>query len=762
MITAFISHSSQQKRFVEQLVSILSKTNCLVDEYDFEPAKKSKDEIFSKIRKADIFILLISQAALESEWVAIEIEKARDRMKKQKLKFFPYIIDYTVNFNDKNIPVWINKEEVFNLKTFTNVVLLSRDILQKQREIIYQQRPELKLREELFVGRNTEIEELEAKLYTGNYADVKAIVVSGRPGVGRRKFIKKYVQSKLANYSDEPYRIDLTSKDYIENFIMQLNSYMMLYNLTDFEWDIWDKDKKVSVAVELINEAYKTKQHILIVDDGACITPKGGVSEWLADILTYPTLTRFLGLFIASSRTPKTHRITNRKECIFLELHPLSDDDLTKLFYAYIAQRGIPDFDKEEVEFWVSKLHGSPEQLFYAAEAVNREGRTLAKSNVDRIVAFGDKSLKDIIEYCTNTQIGKLKLIDLMGLLTHLGPINDRILFRIVGDDLKETCDKMLEELFNLSIIEVFGPSKEMIKLDAGIADYIDRSGYKILDRFSKSIDKISKEILAEPFDPRDGINDLSDYMYRIHVKINAGQCDAKLFIPSVAIKSIIDLYKSEKYDSVINLCEGFLKHKDRIYNDARREIIYWMCLSLARKLNRPKFNIAVEEITGISKTFLQGFFLRLSGDLPAAERKFRDILDKYPDSAKTLRELVTVLLMKRDYPQALNMAKKNHEANPINPYHIEAYFRCLVRKNSLTYDDRKKLEDLIRAMESSYDIHKDKIVKTMKAEYQIYVGREVQTPLKILIELNKQPHVLNYTRQALNELQERQGMPTT
>lgn len=118
MITAFISHSSQQKHFVEKLVSILSKTNCLVDEYDFEPAKKSKDEIFSKIRKADIFILLISRAALDSEWVTIEIEKARDRMRKQKLKFFPYIIDYTVHFNDENIPAWINKEEVFNLKTY--------------------------------------------------------------------------------------------------------------------------------------------------------------------------------------------------------------------------------------------------------------------------------------------------------------------------------------------------------------------------------------------------------------------------------------------------------------------------------------------------------------------------------------------------------------------------------------------------------------------------------------------------------------------
>ncbi len=762
MITAFISHSSLQKQFVKQLVSILSKTNCLVDEYDFEPGKKSKDEIFRKIRQADIFILLISRSALESEWVAIEIEKARDRMKRGKLRFFPYIIDSSIKFDNKNIPQWINKDEVFNLKTFTNVIYLSRDILHKQREIIYEHRPELKTREELFVGRNTEIDELETKLYTGNYTDVKTIVVSGRPGVGRRKFIKKYVQSKLSNYFEEPYRIYLTSKDYIENFIIQLNSYVMFYNLVDFQWDTWDKDKKVSVAVELMNEVYKNKQYILIVDDGACITPKGSVAEWLVDILTYPTLTKFLGLFIASSRTPKTFMINDRKECIFIDLHPLSESDRTKLFYAYITQREIRDIDKEDVEFWVSKLHGSPEQLFVAAETIKREGRTLAKSNIDRIIAFGDKSLKEIIEYCKNTQVGKLKLIDFIGLLTHLGPVSDRFLFKIVGDDLKETSVKILEELYNLSIIEFFGPSMEFIKLDVGIADCIDRSGYQIQDCFRYSIDKLSKEYLTEPINPSDEMNDLSDYLYRIQVKINAGQCDTKYLIPSVAIKTIIDLYKKEKYDSVIKLCDGFLKEKDRIYNDARREIIYWMCLSLARKLDRVKFNITVEELSGVSKTFLQGFFLRLSGDLLGAERKFRDILTKYPDNAKASRELVTVLVMKRDYLQALNLAKKNHEANPYNPYHIEAYFRCLVQKNSLTYDDRKKLDDLILAMKSSYDIHRDKIVKTMEAEYQYYVKREVQAPLQTLVELNSQSHVLKYTHQALNEIQEKQTLPIT
>ena len=50
MIRIFISHSSEQKAFVEKLVSKLSKTKCVVDAYDFEVARKSKDEIFRNIK----------------------------------------------------------------------------------------------------------------------------------------------------------------------------------------------------------------------------------------------------------------------------------------------------------------------------------------------------------------------------------------------------------------------------------------------------------------------------------------------------------------------------------------------------------------------------------------------------------------------------------------------------------------------------------------------------------------------------------------
>ena len=57
MIKAFISHSSAQKEFAQELVNIIGRDYCKIDCFDFEPAYKSIDEIFNAIDSCTIFPL---------------------------------------------------------------------------------------------------------------------------------------------------------------------------------------------------------------------------------------------------------------------------------------------------------------------------------------------------------------------------------------------------------------------------------------------------------------------------------------------------------------------------------------------------------------------------------------------------------------------------------------------------------------------------------------------------------------------------------
>lgn len=49
MIKAFISHSSAQKKFAIELVNSIGRDYCIIDCFDFKPAYKSIDEIYSAI-----------------------------------------------------------------------------------------------------------------------------------------------------------------------------------------------------------------------------------------------------------------------------------------------------------------------------------------------------------------------------------------------------------------------------------------------------------------------------------------------------------------------------------------------------------------------------------------------------------------------------------------------------------------------------------------------------------------------------------------
>lgn len=107
-----------------------------------------------------------------------------------------------------------------------------------------------------------------------------------------------------------------------------------------------------------------------------------------------------------------------------------------------------------------------------------------------------------------------------MILLTEVGSVSDHMLLKIVGEDYRECCYKIIDDLHYWSLVEFFGPSREYIQLDAGIADYIDRAGYKLLPRFSERLEQRTKEYLSAPETPSFETADLSDYLYGIQVAI--------------------------------------------------------------------------------------------------------------------------------------------------------------------------------------------------------------------------------------------------
>jgi hypothetical protein len=123
MAKAFLSHSSNDKPLIDNIAVQLGRNNCHYDRLTFEGGRKTLDEIIEGLEDTDVFVLFISEAALESDWVKNEI-KAAKRLYDKKIidRIFPLIIDKTIKYSDPRIPDWIKKP--YNVQPFDNEVLI--------------------------------------------------------------------------------------------------------------------------------------------------------------------------------------------------------------------------------------------------------------------------------------------------------------------------------------------------------------------------------------------------------------------------------------------------------------------------------------------------------------------------------------------------------------------------------------------------------------------------------------------------------------
>ena len=187
MLKAFLSHSSKQKGYVEIVAKHLGKSNIIYDKWTFEEGNKTIDEIFQGLSETGIFVLFISNEALESEWVKTEIEKAYEMVKEGDIKrLYPIIIDENIKYDDKRIPLWI--QENYNLKYVSKPTKASERVKQILKTLSWELFPKKKEFSQLFIGRTELIRKYEERIFDFDKSTPITMIVAGMPSIGRRKF----------------------------------------------------------------------------------------------------------------------------------------------------------------------------------------------------------------------------------------------------------------------------------------------------------------------------------------------------------------------------------------------------------------------------------------------------------------------------------------------------------------------------------------------------------------------------------------------
>mgnify|MGYP004468258881 FL=1 len=754
MNKAFLSHSSAQKDFVRKVYKLLGASRCVFDECCFDNGKKIIDEILRGLQNTDLFILFVSNESLDSDWVQQEIVLADMFMQKHGLKqILPILIDPKIKPGlDDRIPNWMKQ---YLMKPIQTPEMVKLKILSALRHLDMETNSIYKAKRNLFVGRYKEKEELEGILNLYVEPHYNAICVSGLEGIGRRTFLRKFFEEKhILNTSNEPILLSLNNRSSIDNLILSLLKYKKDVISSDDleELDSKSITEKTTVLQNLFKSLANENEYIFIIDDGCVVRPTMEVSNWFVKAIDIPENHDCFYISVISRFRPSHRFLSNHDDFISISIDALSVPEVRNLFFGYGKALGISSSSKyNEI---LSTLNGIPSQVYYAVEYIRRFGIDVTLRNKGIILDYGDKPVMSII---ADIKERGEESFSLLVLLSKLQTTSYDMIYNLVGNT--DFVNQELEFFYVSGVFSLFGENKEYIEVHYSIADYIRRSRVDIKPEYRQKLNDS-----VEEFVDRQASNilftDLSQMYHDIRGAIMAGkEISSKYYLPSFTLNAIAELYNNSQYNSVINLVDKMLLKSNQYDENTIREYRYWLCMSLARNKDR-RFEKEVQYFyESADYYFLKGFYWRLKKDLRKAEEFLGEALKLNSNHQRTKREIVNVYIMNGNYQEGLTLAKENFMRKKTNPFHIQAYFICLLHNNEQNVESvQEELYMLLDLIQKSLDKKAKSMYTTMLGEYIYYVQNNPLKAIEVLENsVNKYGNVFAF--KALGEIYKKEGL---
>lgn len=733
MIKVFLSHSSTDKEYVRGVFDYIGEDNCVFDEATFENGMRTMDEIAKGIDSSALFVFFISNMSLNSSWVKDELSKVRDYIDEGRIQFMPIIIDKNISHNDPRIKAWIRND--YNIKYYHSYIIAARHIKESLRKLAWTLDPYIRNKELLFKGREEELSELNQKYYDGQMNSRRCIVISGfPPGVGRKRLLTEYIRKELAKSSNENYEpitIELSDGQSIEDLLFQLNDITLRYSHSEMLTVAQqDKSTKVETAVDFLIDISEMKEYVVIRDNGACVLSNGYFAEWFRDILTHEKLPKKICLLLTASSFLNRKMETHYPSVLSLHIKPLNRENTKVLAYAYANLINVEI--NSILDPVIKGLPGIPAFIYRSVDIIkHNHDLSRIKAEINDLLVSEERSYVSVINTIKQDEICYQALI----LITQF----DFVSFNIIEDVLKKAQPDIdpnipLEKLYSYSLYEIVGEGNRYVRANVIIKDYISRYKIQLKHKYQVALDEVLKEYLNKG----EIKDDLSGYLYNIqqYIKKNPQQVNQSYLIPSFTLKAVIDEYSNRHYKEVVTLCDRFLNDSRNYFGEIIRDIRYWLCCALCR-LRDDRFYKEVHYFNGYSKNFLLGFFHRWQKNYNQAFEYYSRALQESSTNhdknyvAKAKHEMVMVQILLKDYNGALETAKENYETQPLNKYHVEAYYKCLLRERKPDTIMLKKLLNEFRAL--ILDTRNQVIYDTLEAEYDYYINHDLQTAIRKL-----------------------------
>ncbi|MBU1087162.1 MAG: toll/interleukin-1 receptor domain-containing protein [Candidatus Omnitrophica bacterium] len=728
MPKAFLSHSSKDKGFVEFVAKQLHQINCIYDKETFEEGMKTFEEIEKGLGQSDVFVVFLSESSLTSGWVKAEMDKAYVAQGEGVLKrIYPIIIDSSVLHSDERIPLWMRTE--YNLQYVGRPTVAARRITQRLREVSWEFHPRLKERENIFVGRNNLINLFEERVDDVDALIPVCFIAGGFKKIGRSSLLLHCL--KKANLVSAYYRppvIKLSSHESLEDFIYKI--YDLGFSVRVDLTQLMHKQikEKIEIALKLIRDLQGAKEVLFIQDDGGIVTPDRIICTWFTDILLEMKKDNIVTFAISSMFRMHKYKLHNLDHIFVVDVPELQKKERQGLLKRYVEFEEL-NLTTDDMNFIAGLLNGYPEQVFYSVDLIKDIGISEVKANSHLIIDFTIEKVAHVLTKYENNDMA----LKFLYLLSRFEFISYDLIFEIVGETT--VYKELLRDFFASAVCEFLGANREYIRVNDAIKDYISRIRVALAPEHSEKLEE-HHEMFLKKYKSEE--IEISDFMYSMQTALLSGdKIDKDYVIPSHYLNAMIKQYNSKAYKEVVQLADAILQNVEYMDAYIEKEIRYFLGLSLAR-LRDPRFKTEVQKIEGPQHDFLFGFYYRLKGNNAKAIERLKLVLAQNTTLGNfAKRELVLAYIHSGEYGTALELSRYNYEQQKNNPYHIQAYFECLIRDYTIRDDkatDTKLLELLSNLEKTKTEIALE-IYCNLKAQYLTFLKNDEDAAVQCINE---------------------------
>lgn len=745
MEKVFLSHSSKDKPFVEYIANKFGKDVCVYDAMCFEAGMKNLDEIFNGLDKTGIFVLFISDAALDSDWVKREIRAAEERLNHDASKLsqiFPIIIDSSIRYDDPRIPDFLKRGTTsYNLRTILRAPIAYRKIKAQLVNRLLRNDLQYSSAYGFFYGRNAEIGKFKSRV--DGASGLKVALAAGIPGIGRCSYLVQALRdAQIIERYYEPVIISLGPMDSIEDLLTKL--YEAGFGDYSFEEIIalTTMDSKVDALIGALQNIQAFNEHIIIYDDGCLVGYGGELKYWFEKALKSEAVRPEITVSLASRHSLSYMYVRKNPWVFSIELSTLSYPEWNGLLRTYSKKIGI-ELSQEDREYFKDVITGYPPQVIYCADLAKDKGIEYVKKNTYQLVSNVTGNVTRILEAALsegNAEQG----YGLLSFMSAYGLVPVSVLQKIF-DACPIYCE-LFYHFRSLTICRYIGSAQEYVEVNPAIGDYIQRNNYQlphdIAEILSQEVERFDSSLGNDP----EIINEEGFESFRFYLKecLKEGKEIPQRFMYStIYLQSIFELFNGQKYGQVIEIVSALKENGAfaRYDRDIQLRIQGYYCRALARKQDETFYGeVEFFRSYGSNKhhmveyDFLRGFMYRNCGHFLKAKDQYLKVLAQSPKHRSAKRELVAVYTGLEDYESAYEYAKDNYEQEPENVYYIQSYFEIIIHmQESVMQAHKPQLNEM---METVQRINKNKPIDfyyQINALYATYVEKEKQRALAFL-----------------------------